>query len=225
MESLSSITTLLFTFSALLALGLFYLATKQVKPLMVVALALFIIQGFAGYAGFYNDFTAMPPRFVFLVAPSLLLVAAFFLHPRLKTHVTQLEMGWLFLISIIRVPVELGLYSLHQAGLIPEMMTFSGFNFDIFSGITAPFAWWIWQKKGMQAKNLLLAWNTVCLVLLLVIVITAIGAAPLPFQAWAFDQPNIGVVQFPVQWLPGLIVPIVLFSHIALFKRLLSTKP
>jgi hypothetical protein len=101
-------------------------------------------------------------------------------------------------------------------------MTFEGRNFDIISGLTAPFiAWWGYTKLKFN-KNILLLWNFVCLGLLLNIVINAVLSAPLPFQQFAFDQPNVTILHFPFVWLPGLIVPAVLLSHLICIRQLLK---
>jgi len=52
------------------------------------------------------------------------------------------------------------------------------------------------------------------------IVLTAILSAPLPIQQLAFEQPNIAVMYFPFVYLPGFIVPIVLFSHLVVISKL-----
>jgi hypothetical protein len=54
------------------------------------------------------------------------------------------------------------------------------------------------------------------------IVLTAILPAPLPIQQLAFDQPKIAVMYFPFVYLPGFIVPIVLFSHLVSLKKLMQ---
>jgi len=45
-------------------------------------------------------------------------------------------------------------------------------------------------------------------------------SARTPFQQLAFDQPNIGVTLFPFVWLPSVVVPLVLVSHIAAIRQL-----
>jgi hypothetical protein len=52
------------------------------------------------------------------------------------------------------------------------------------------------------------------------IVLTAILSAPLPIQQLAFEQPNIAVLYFPFTFLPGFIVPIVLFSHLVVISKI-----
>jgi hypothetical protein len=56
------------------------------------------------------------------------------------------------------------------------------------------------------------------------IVTIAILSAPLPFQQMGFDQPNVGVFLFPFIWLPALIVPLVLFSHLVCIYQLVRQK-
>jgi hypothetical protein len=125
---------------------------------------------------------------------------------------------------MIRIPVEIVLFLLAANKTIPELMTFSGRNFDIISGITAPIIYLL-CFRGNQLRNprLLLAWNFICLGLLLNIVMNAILSAPFPFQKFAFAQPNIAILYFPFSWLPLFIVVVVLFSHLVALSRLLKS--
>ncbi|MFY8109282.1 MAG: hypothetical protein ACOVO9_09830, partial [Bacteroidia bacterium] len=52
------------------------------------------------------------------------------------------------------------------------------------------------------------------------IVITAVLSAPTPFQVLSFEQANMGVFKFPFTLLPGLIVPLVLLSHLINIHKL-----
>jgi hypothetical protein len=99
-------------------------------------------------------------------------------------------------------------------------MTFEGRNFDILAGITAPFVAYVGITKGKLNKSVLLIWNILCLGLLLNIVINALLSAPSPIQQFAFDQPNVAILNFPYSWLPTCIVPIVLFAHLAAIRQL-----
>ena len=59
-----------------------------------------------------------------------------------------------------------------------------------------------------------------CLGLLANIVVNALLSTPTPIQKFAFDQPNIAILNFPFSWLPTFIVPIVLFGHLASIRQL-----
>jgi hypothetical protein len=67
-------------------------------------------------------------------------------------------------------------------------------------------------------------WNVICLGLLFNIVINAILSAPFPIQRFAFDQPDVAVLYFPFTWLPCCVVPVVLLSHLAVLRQLLTGK-
>ncbi|HEX5025988.1 MAG TPA: hypothetical protein VFV68_11990, partial [Agriterribacter sp.] len=71
---------------------------------------------------------------------------------------------------------------------------------------------------------LILLWNFICLALLINIVVNAVLSAPFPFQQFAFDQPDIAVLYFPFNWLPAVVVPIVLLSHLATIRQIINGK-
>ena len=90
-----------------------------------------------------------------------------------------------------------------------------------YLGISAPIVFiLLFIKKRINTRFLLL-WNFICLILLGNIVIIALLSAQTPLQRLSLEQPNIGVTYFPFVWLPTVIVPIVLFAHIASIKQLL----
>jgi len=129
----------------------------------------------------------------------------------------------LTLMHSIRIPVEITLFFVYSAGLIPVLMTFEGNNFDIISGLTAPLIFYFVFILEKLNKTVLLLWNFLCLGLLINVLIIAILSAQTPFQKLAFDQPNIGVTFFPFIWLPCVVVPIVLIGHLSAIRQLLKT--
>jgi hypothetical protein len=67
----------------------------------------------------------------------------------------------------------------------------------------------------------LFVFNLIGLGLLINIVTIAVLSLPTPMQRFGFDRPNIAVLYFPYVLLPTVIVPIVLFAHLAaLYKSL-----
>ena len=123
---------------------------------------------------------------------------------------------------IVRVPVELILYWLFLNKVVPQLMTFEGRNFDIAAGLTAPLVYYFGFIKKSLSKKIIIAWNFICLALLLNIVVNAVLAAPTFFQQFAFDQPNIAILYFPFNLLPAVVVPLVLLSHLAAIRQLLN---
>jgi hypothetical protein len=132
-------------------------------------------------------------------------------------------LGALALLSIVRIPVEFSLHSLAEVRLVPYAMTWSGTNFDVFSGVTAPIVAWLVFTNRM-ANKVLIAWNVICLILLMNVVGTAILSIPFPFQMMNFEHPNLAVLRFPYALLPIIVVPAVLFSHVKSLRILLGSE-
>jgi hypothetical protein len=53
---------------------------------------------------------------------------------------------------------------------VPQLMTFEGRNFDIMSGLTAPFVFYFGFIKKTLGTKVILIWNLVCLGLLINVV-------------------------------------------------------
>ena len=130
-----------------------------------------------------------------------------------KKLIAQRNLHVSTLLHTIRIPIEIGLVNLFYYKMIPELMTFEGRNFDITAGLTAPLIAFLFYKKLIGSKSLLV-WNVICLGLVLFIMINGILSAETPIQQFAFDQPNRGLIYFPSILLPAAMVPIVIFTHI-----------
>jgi hypothetical protein len=105
---------------------------------------------------------------------------------------------------------------------MPQLMTIEGRNFDILSGVSAPFVYYFAFVKNKLGPKILTAWNFVCLTILVFTVINAVLSVPTLFQQFAFDQPSVAVLYFPFIWLPGIIVPLIYFSHLVCIRKLLK---
>src|SRR3954462_6927716 len=92
--------------------------------------------------------------------------------------------------QVFRVAVEMLLHRAHQEGLVPVQMTYSGWNFDIISGISAPLVA-ILLARSLVSVKVAWAWNFICFALLLNIISIAIRATPMlggfpgqPLNVW-----------------------------------------
>ncbi|MEM9831987.1 MAG: hypothetical protein AAF944_15205 [Bacteroidota bacterium] len=203
-----------FILVALLTLGLFHRAIRISKTgWVLISLWVALQSGFA-YVGFYQKTDMLPPRFILVLLPAILVIAFLFRSNRGKRWIASADVPQLTLLHIVRIPVELILYQLFVYGTIPELMTFAGRNFDILAGITAPLVYYFGYQKQWLSRSFIISWHIISLLLLGNIVVHAILSIPSPFQQLAFDQPNIAILTFPFVLLPGLVVPIVLFSHL-----------
>ena len=199
-----------------------YEATNRSKSVLLIAAVWLLLQTFVSLSGFYTTTNTIPPRFALLGLPPLVLIIGVFATVRGRRFVDSLNLKKLTFLHTVRILVELMLLNLSIHKLVPQLMTFEGRNFDVISGVTAPFMFYLVFVKRVFGRKLLLVWNFVCLALLLNIVINAVLSLPSPFQQFAFEQPNIAVLYFPFVWLPCCVVPIVLFAHLAGIRQLLS---
>ncbi len=190
------------------------------KTVLGVLIGWSVLQMLISLTGFYQKTDTLPPRFLLAVIPTLFMIIALFSSKNGKNFIGNLDLKALTYLHIVRIPVELVLLWLYQNEQIPELMTFEGRNFDIISGITAPFIAYFGFTKKALSPTIILIWNFICLGLLINIVVNAALSVQTPLQQFAFDQPNRAVLFFPFLWLPSVIVPLVLFAHLVVIKRL-----
>lgn len=211
-------------FSITVILTLYFLgrAFKNARVPVTILLIWLTLQSIIASTGFYTVTHTLPPRMMALLAPPMLCIAAFFISAKGRSYIDSLNAEWLNWLHTVRVPVEICLLLLFNVGLVPRLMTFEGINFDIISGLSAPLVVYFGYKRKTWSKNVLIAWNIVCLALLLNIAYHGILSVPTPFQRFGFEQPNIGLTYVPYVLLPGFIVPAVLFAHLVSIRQLIK---
>lgn len=122
-----------------------------------------------------------------------------------------------------RVPVEILLARGHAEGLVPVQLTWSGLNFDVLSGVLAALLALL-ARLGPVPRWLLFAWSFVGLGLLVNVVAIAALSAPTPLRVFLAEPANVFVARFPFVWLPGFLVPMALFGHLLVLRRLFAAQ-
>lgn len=224
MENLPIYISIIFILTTFLSVWLFYRASSNSKKVLIILLVWLAIQANLSLSGFYKVSDVYPFHFLLLMVPPVLLILSLFITNKGRQFMDSLDIKSLTLLHVIRVPVEIVLFYQFINKVIPKLMTFEGRNFDVLAGLTAPIIYYWGFIKRQLSKKLILIWNFLCLLLLLNIVINAVLSASLPFQKFAFDQPNIAILYFPFNWLPSCVVPLVLFSHLVTIRQLISIK-
>ena len=199
--------------------------TRKKATSIFIGLTIWLtIQAVLTLKNIYNSYTnSFPPKIMLLgILPLILTIVLLFLTSKGREFIDSLPLKNLTYLNIVRIPVEIVLFWLFLNKAIPELMTFEGRNFDILAGITAPFIAYFGLTKLKLSRRIILIWNFICLGLLTSIVVNALLSAPFPTQKFAFDQPDIAILNFPFSWLPTFIVPIVLFGHLTSIRQLLK---
>jgi hypothetical protein len=197
---------------------------KKATPIFIGLTIWLMIQAILTLKNIYNaDTNILPPKIIlFGILPPVLTFIFLFATQKGRQFIDSLPLKNLTYLNVVRIPVEIVLLWLFLNKAIPELMTFEGRNFDIIAGITAPFIAYFGLTKNKLSRTIILVWNFTCLGLLLNIVVNALFSAPSPIQKFAFEQPNIAILNFPYSWLPTFIVPIVLFGHLTSIRQLLK---
>ncbi|ESU27024.1 hypothetical protein FLJC2902T_23650 [Flavobacterium limnosediminis JC2902] len=199
---------------------------KKANGIALVLVVWLALQAVLALNNVYNsDLDFFPPKIaIFGVWPAIITIVVLFVSAKGRRFIDSLPLVNITYLNTIRVAVEIVLYWLFLNKTIPQLMTFEGRNFDILAGLTAPFIAYFGFTKGILNQKIILAWNFISLGLLANIVINAVLSLPTPIQQFAFDQPNIALLNSPFNWLPTFIVPIVLFGHLVSIRQLLKRK-
>ena len=188
------------------------------KRAAVVAVGLILWLMFVSAVVGSGTLAASPmPRLLLFMAGSNLVAIALALSPIGGWLATGLAVRTLVAFQIFRLPLELVLHQWAESGTIPQTMTWSGYNFDIISGV---FALAVTLFAG---TNRLAAWmfNIVGFSLLANVIRVAVMSLPLPF-AWGTNPPLMLGFHLPY----ALIVPVcvggAMAGHIVLTRALLK---
>jgi hypothetical protein len=202
----------LFLGLTLLFIAIFYFAIGRNKQMLIMNAIWATIIGRVSFSGV---FMAYPSLFIITLMGSILLNVAIYR----KVRRFQVNFLLLLIIQSLRIVVEFYLYKLYLEKLIPQIMTFRGFNFDIIIGVFSVLFLVVYLFRKSILKNWVFTlWNYAGIISLISVVLIGILSSPVPIQQFSFDQPNVAVLGFPYALLPTVIVPIALLSHLLMLR-------
>lgn len=175
--------------------------------------------GAAAYAlaasGSLDDFSLPPPIFaVFVLGAGLVVFAS---STSIGTALSELPLKWLVGLQSFRLFVELLLHAAVIQGVAPPQMTWTGLNFDVVTGLTAPLLA-LALHLGVTGPRVVAVWNVAGLLLLAMVVVVGVLSMPTPVQVLQPD--NTWVVHAPYILLPAVLVWTAVLLHVATFRRL-----
>jgi len=183
------------------------------RTILVIAGWLVVLAILAS-AGFFRDFSALPPRpALTMLVPAIFILALSFR----KKWVELLQVippHWLVVMQGFRILVELQLWLAFTKGLLPVQMTFEGQNYDILSGLLALVAAWLMTRYAQHWKTIAVIYNITGLALLLNILVVAVLSMPGPLRHFMNEPANTMVAEFPFVYLPGALVVLAITLHI-----------
>lgn len=192
---------------------------KTLTALAVIA-AFMAVQLLLAYSGMLGKWDSTPPPFIVMMAVIFLATCGLAFSPLGLSTASSQPFGMLVGFQAFRLPLELLMHQAADQGVMPSVMSFSGYNFDILTGLTAiPLAWMAYRNSA--PRWLLVAWNVMGCVLLANVVGIAVAATP-RFAAFGPQQLNTWIADAPFVWLPGVLVQAALLGHLLTWRKLLS---
>jgi hypothetical protein len=165
------------------------------------------------------SFTSRPPTAGVLIAASVVLafvVGTSRLGSRLATGI---PLAALVGVQAFRFPLELMLHRAYREGLMPVQMSYSGFNFDILTGLSAIVVA-LYVAKRPDAIAVVRVWNAAGIVLLANILTIAVLSTPTPIRVFHNEPANEWIAHAPWVWLPSVFVVAAIIGHIVVFRRI-----
>lgn len=197
-----------------------YLITSRFLPIAsigIIGWILFVSSW--SLSGVMGDFSMFPFNVILVLIIPFLSILYFTLSRIGKEILLRIPVEKIIQLNAFRIVVELLLWALYLENLAPIQMTFEGRNLDVLIGLSAPVIAFLYSK-GKITKTGLMGWNLLCLGLLINIVVTAILSMPTPMRVFMNEPSNTIVTQFPISWLPGLLVPLAYALHFFSIRQL-----
>ena len=191
---------------------MFVNSNKLTKTTLAIVFVWSILISVLSYIGIYhyqeNDTVS---RFGFILIPTTIFIIYLL---RNKAFYKERDIRWSTALHIVRFPIELLLFQLAIKEWIPMEMTYKGWNFDIIPGVTA-IVLVIWMNYKTINRKFLIGWNIIGLCLVLFILTNGVLSQEMLYQKFGYSIANKGIAYFPVVLLAGVIVPIVIYTHIS----------
>ena len=180
----------------------------------------------AARTGWLQRFDTAPPPMAIMIASVFALAFAVGFSPFGRSVAANVALSTLVGLQAFRLPLELVMHRAGSLGIMPVELSYSGYNFDIVTGVGALVLWALMRSGsrvpawGVWAWNV---WGCSCLAVIAVIAITTsptvrlIGDDPRHVNSW--------VLFFPYVWLPAVLVTIAVTAHVVITRRLLLATP
>jgi hypothetical protein len=222
MDNLTPCISLIFGLIAFLTVFTFYQAAGNDNRFGILVLVWVALQSCISASGFYKITDTIPASFLLMVVPPVILVAWLSVARPGKALLDKMDLHLLTVIHVVRAPVQVVLYWLFICRVVPAEITLGGGNMDIIVGLTAPVIYYFGVLKDKIKWQLLVCWNVVGLGLIFNMVLKSIFFTALLTEHTTMEQPNVVLFHFPFVFLPAVIIPLMICSHLAAIRLIVK---
>ncbi len=176
----------------------------------------------AAASGILARFDRRPPPFLLLLAVSVGLALGLGRSRVGEVLARGLPLAALVGAQVFRLGVEILLHQAAQEGVVQRQMTWTGSNFDVLTGATAPALALLLVRQGARPRWVA-AWNVAGTLLLLNVLVVAVRSSP-AVHGFGTDPSKLNtfVAYPPFVWLPTILVVAALLSHVVIARRLVA---
>jgi hypothetical protein len=181
------------------------------------------VSGIAAWSGTLAQFNSFPPPMFIMIASVFIVSFTVGLSRLGRDAAAELSFAALVGLQGFRFPLELVMHHAGNVGIMPAQLSYSGYNFDIVTGISALLIFTLLKAGRSVYRAVLWAWNVWGSFCLVVIAIIAITTSPV-VRLFGDDPHNLNtwVLYFPYVWLPVVLVTVAISSHIVITRKLMK---
>jgi hypothetical protein len=190
------------------------------KPLGRRAVLLFVVWfGYGagvGTSGILANTSSTPPGIFWMVVALVPFMVTLVRTKWAKATANHIPLVWLIGLQVFRLPLELVLHELYRDGMLPQVLTYEGLNFDIVMGASAPLVAWlaVTQKMPVIAVKV---WNIVGILMVINVAARGIRFA---IQGVPPEIREFAIAAFPYTLIPSFLVPLALGLHVMTLRKL-----
>ena len=198
---------------------------RRAVVLSLLAITVMVGSAIAAISGELARFDSFPPPMIVMLISIIIMAFVFGFSRFGRDGVSSISLMALIGLQIFRLPLELIMHHAATREIMPMELSFSGYNFDIVTGIGALILFALLKSGRNIPTGVFWAWNLWGSFCLVGIAIIAISSSPI-IRMFG-DNPeylNTWILYFPYVWLPAVLVTIAISSHIIIWRKLLSSK-
>jgi hypothetical protein len=187
--------------------------------------AVMAVSALAAWTGLLQRNGLRPPPMAVMIV--LVFVMAFWagLSPFGLASARELPLVALIGLQGFRLPLEdVVMHRAALLGIMPVELSYSGYNFDIVTGIGAIALSALLGMGVRVPRAVVWAWNLWGCWCLAVITFIAIATSPMVRLFGEAPHVNTWVLFVPYVWLPVVLVTAALFGHIVITRKLMMTR-
>jgi hypothetical protein len=177
---------------------------------------------FIARSGALAQFDRTPPPMMIMIA-GVVLVSIAIAFSSFGRNAAALPFMSLIGLQAFRLPLELVMHQGVKHGIVPVELSYTGYNFDIVTGIGAALIGAAMTYQISVPRSLLWLWNVYGLICLAVILVVAILGSPM-LHRFGTDPRHVNtwVLFFPYVLVPTALVVTALSGHVVITRKLLA---